>query len=67
MKLDSRERVTLSIVLQKELTETSDYINQKLAKLNGASKSPSDAKWLSDIIKGCRKKKATIENILNKI
>jgi hypothetical protein len=66
MKLDSRERVTLSILLQKELTETSDYINQKLASLN-ASKSTSDVRWYSDIIKGCRKKKATIENILNKI
>ena len=66
MKLDSRERVTLSILLKKELTETSDYINQKLASLN-ASKSTSDVRWYNDIIKGYRKKKATIENILNKI
>lgn len=66
MKLDSREKATASILLKKEFNETSNYINELIARLN-ASKDTSDVRWYNDLIKTQRDKKATIESILNKI
>ena len=66
MKLDSMEKATASILLKKELNETSDYINVLVARLNG-SKNTDDVRWYNDLIKTQRDKKTTIENILNKI
>ena len=66
MELDSREKATASILLKKEFNETSNYINELIARLN-ASKDTSDVRWYNDLIKTQRDKKATIESILNKI
>ena len=66
MKLDNNEKATASILLKKELNETSDYINVLVARLNG-SKNTDDVRWYNDLIKTQRDKKTTIENILNKI
>jgi hypothetical protein len=66
MKLDSREKATASILLKKEFHETSNYINELVARLN-ASKSTEDVRWYDHLIKTQRDKKATIESILNKI
>ena len=66
MKLDSMEKATASILLKKELNETSDYINVLVARLNG-SKNTDDVRWYNDLIKTQKDKRATIENILNKI
>ena len=66
MKLDSMEKATASILLKKELNETSDYINVLVARLNG-SKNTDDVRWYNDLIKTQKDKRATIESILNKL
>ena len=66
MKLDNNEKATASILLKKELNETSDYINVLVARLNG-SKNTDDVRWYNDLIKTQKDKRATIISILNKL
>ena len=66
MELDSREKVTASILLKKEFNETSNYINELVARLN-ASKNTDDVRWYNHLIKTQKDKRSTIISILNKL
>jgi len=66
MKLDNNEKKTASILLKKEFNETSNYINELVARLN-ASKNTDDVRWYNDLIKTQKDKRSTIISILNKL